>query len=136
MEILVTRAKRGIPTGELLFVFTKMLVFQDQYIQFVLCSPSKAVATFGFCESSRLTQYLEENITYTLWNTDWPSASFSESLYDSHSFYMQVTSSGKAHGVFLMNSNAMDVKLSHSEEQGSQTPLECKQLVVLWVFTY
>jgi hypothetical protein len=32
-------------------------------------------------------------------------------LYGSHPFYLEMRSNGAAHGVFLLNSNAMDVDL-------------------------
>lgn len=41
MEILISRVnKLNLPTADVIFIFSKMLVFQDQYIQFVLGSPS------------------------------------------------------------------------------------------------
>ncbi len=135
MEILISRAKLGVPTGELLFIFTKMLVFQEQYIQFVLGSPPDTAATFGFGESSRLSQRLQANTTYTLWNTDMPASNFEHSLYGSHPFYIQVSKSGKAHGVFFMNSNAMDVTLTESADQGNTIGIQSTGgLVDLYIF--
>jgi lysosomal alpha-glucosidase len=32
---------------------------------------------------------------------------FQENLYGSHPFYLMMEKSGKSHGVFLLNSNAM-----------------------------
>ena len=105
-------------SGEMIFALTKMLVFQDQYLQFVLGTPSDTVATFGLGESSRLTQQLEVNTTYTLWNTDDPASIFNKTLYGSHPFFVQVSASGQAHGVLFLNSNGMDVTVSSSTEQG------------------
>lgn len=96
-------------TNDVIFQLNKNLVFQEQYIQFSLTVPEGTVATFGLGESSRLTQHLVENTTYTLWNTDCPAAQFENSLYGSHPFFIQVAADGQAHGVFLLNSNAMDV---------------------------
>lgn len=135
MEILISRVDKGIPNGELIFVFTKMLVFQDQYIQFVLGVPNNTTATYGFGESSRLTQHLQFNSTYTLWNTDCPASSFENTLYGSHPFFIQVSSTGKAHGVFFLNSNAMDVTLTSSQSQGSTIGLQATGGIVdLYVF--
>lgn len=135
MEILINRMNGHRPTSELIFVFTKMLVFQEQYLQFVLGSMGDVVGTFGFGESSRLNQRLATNTTYTLWNTDMPAAKFDADLYGSHPFYIQVTESGKAHGVLFMNSNAMDVTLTNSETQGNTIAIQSTGgLVDIYVF--
>lgn len=34
-----------------------------------------------------------------------------KNLYGSHPFYLEVNKQGESHGVFLLNSNAMDVTL-------------------------
>mgnify|MGYP003710827669 CR=1 FL=1 len=62
-------------------------MFQDQYIQFVLGVPGDVGATYGFGESTRHTQKLVYNSTYTLWNTDQAASNFDQSLYGSHPFY-------------------------------------------------
>ena len=49
--------------------------------------------------------------TYTPWNSDYLAANFDASLYGSHPFIVQVSESGKCHGVLFMNSNAMDATL-------------------------
>lgn len=135
MEILINRADGRKPSSDLIFVFTKMLVFQEQYIQFVLGSLPDVIATFGFGESSRLQQRLSANSTYTLWNTDMPAAKFDTGLYGSHPFYIQVTESGKAHGVLFMSSNAMDITLTESATQGNTIAVQSTGgLVDLYVF--
>lgn len=135
MEILINRMDGRKPTAELIFVFTKMLVFQEQYVQFVLGSTSDMVATYGFGESSQLQQHLSSNSTYTLWNSDMPASQFDTDLYGSHPFYIQVSSSGKAHGVLFLNSNAMDITLSDSTTQGNTIAVQSTGgLVDLYVF--
>lgn len=135
MEIFITRMADQKPTGEFIFVFTKMLVFQEQYLQFVLGSPGDVVATYGFGESSRLVQHLEANTTYTLWNTDMPASNFEHDLYGSHPFFIQVSSSGKAHGVLFLNSNAMDVTMTESSTQGNTIGVQSTGgLIDLYIF--
>lgn len=69
------------------------------------------ITTFGFGESTRTTQHMQTGSTNTLWNSDYLAANFDASLYGSHPFFIQVSSSGKAHGVLFMNSNGMDATL-------------------------
>jgi len=117
MMLLLSRTDHKTK-NDVIFTLSKMLVFQDQYLQMVLGTPANTVATFGFGESSRLTQKLEVDTTYTLWNTDDPASNFNNTLYGSHPFFVQVSDSGQAHGVLFLNSNAMDVTLSSSDTQG------------------
>lgn len=79
------------------------------------------VTTFGFGESTRVTQHMTPGSTNTLWNSDYLAANFDVSLYGSHPFFVQVSESGKAHGVLFMNSNGMDAYLQGDgtgKEQG------------------
>lgn len=98
-----------------LFFLSKMLVFQDQYIQFVLGTPKNAVATFGFGEATRHSQKMQYGQTHSLWATDQAAAEFDDSLYGAHPFFIQVLDDGTAHGAFFLNSNAMDVALYHDD---------------------
>eukprot|EP01034_Spumella_vulgaris_P035102 gene35102-43277_t len=101
-----------------LFVLSKMLIFQEQYVQIVLSTPSNVVATYGFGESTRAKQALQKGNKYTLWNTDWWAGGFDASLYGTHPFFIQITDDGKAHGVMFLNSNAMELTLDSDEEHG------------------
>jgi alpha-glucosidase (family GH31 glycosyl hydrolase) len=69
--------------------------------------------TFGLGESTRSAMKLSEG-TYTLWNRDAASAGFNSNLYGAHPFYLQLID-GAAHGVFLLNSNGMDVNVADDE---------------------
>lgn len=136
LEFVISRQNNGVSTGELIFIFTKMLVFQDQYIQFVLGTPTDTVATFGIGESTRLTQHLQVNTTYTLWNSDYLAAFQNSSLYGSHPFFIQISNTGKAHGVLLLNSNAMDVSVSYSSTQGGTLGYQVTGgLIDLYIFS-
>lgn len=49
--------------------------------------------------------------TYTIWTRDNGTPEL-YNLYGAHPFYLEMRN-GKAHGVFLLNSNGMDVTLRH-----------------------
>ena len=104
-------------------------------MQLVLGVPSNTGATYGFGESTRHTQKLTYNSTYTLWNTDQGASNFDQSLYGSHPFYIQVADDGKAHGVLLLNSNGMDVTLTESSTQGNTIGIQTTGgLIDLYIF--
>jgi alpha-glucosidase (family GH31 glycosyl hydrolase) len=88
------------------------MVYQDQYLQFTLTSHEDVMATYGFGESSRAVQQLQQGSIYTLWATDVGAFTFDTTLYGSHPFVIQVLSSGKAHGFMFMNSNALELTVS------------------------
>lgn len=70
---------------------------------------------YGLGESTRDSLSVPVNSTTTLWNRDQASADFYTNLYGSHPFYIQVNGGGEeasgmtASGVFLRNSNGMDI---------------------------
>eukprot|EP00735_Rhodelphis_limneticus_P011575 TRINITY_DN4693_c0_g1::TRINITY_DN4693_c0_g1_i1::g.19641::m.19641 TRINITY_DN4693_c0_g1::TRINITY_DN4693_c0_g1_i1::g.19641 ORF type:complete len:905 (-),score=248.75,sp/O04893/AGLU_SPIOL/39.78/0.0,Glyco_hydro_31/PF01055.21/7.3e-152,Gal_mutarotas_2/PF13802.1/1.6e-09,Gal_mutarotas_2/PF13802.1/8e+03 TRINITY_DN4693_c0_g1_i1:394-3075(-) len=55
---------------------------------------------------------LEVPYTYTIFATDQMTPDL-KPVYGSHPFYMEMREGGLAHGVFLLNSHAMDVSISH-----------------------
>jgi alpha-glucosidase len=135
LEIIVTRAEDGEATTEPIFILSKMLVFQDQYLEFVLGTPPDTAALFGVGESTRATQRLQANSTYTLWNTDIASAVFDVSLYGTHPFLIQVSATGKASGILFMNSNAMDISVFNSDSMGNSVGVQSTGGVIdLYVF--
>lgn len=84
------------------------LLFADQYLQLSTSLASGLVSGFGE-HYTPLT--LELNWTsLTFWNRDMAPHS-DANLYGSHPFYMVQEEDGLAHGVFLLNSNAMEVVL-------------------------
>ncbi|XP_077184313.1 lysosomal alpha-glucosidase [Paroedura picta] len=84
------------------------LFYADQFLQISTSLPSGFISGLG----EHLTPLLL-NVSWTkvtLWNRDMPPAP-SANLYGSHPFYLVLEEGGLAHGVFLLNSNAMDVVL-------------------------
>ncbi|XP_049633099.1 lysosomal alpha-glucosidase isoform X2 [Suncus etruscus] len=87
------------------------LIFADQYLQLSTTLPSRYV--LGLAEHLA-PLILSTNWTrVTLWNRD-SAPTPGHNLYGSHPFYMVLEEGGLAHGVFLLNSNAMDVDLQPS----------------------
>lgn len=86
----IKRSNSGTLFSDFIFNFTSQLVFKDQYLQFVLQSPDDVSQSFGFGESTRKTQRLVTNTTYSLWATDILAATFDTSLYGVHPFIVQV----------------------------------------------
>uniref|UniRef100_A0A8D0BDK0 Lysosomal alpha-glucosidase n=1 Tax=Salvator merianae TaxID=96440 RepID=A0A8D0BDK0_SALMN len=87
------------------------LFFADQFLQISTSLPSHYISGLGEHLTSLI---LDVNwTTVTLWNRDISPAPFAN-LYGSHPFYLALEDGGLAHGVFLLNSNAMDVILQPS----------------------
>lgn len=86
------------------------LIFEDQYLEISTQLVSNA-SLYGLMESTQSNGFRvnTNGYFYTLWNRDTPSATTNQNLYGSHPFYMQLSDSGNAHGVLLLNSNGMDV---------------------------
>jgi alpha-glucosidase (family GH31 glycosyl hydrolase) len=81
----------------------------DQYLSLSTHLPDN-YNIYGLGE--HVTPFLKlQQRTYTLWNFDTATPPYLN-LYGSHPFYLEVRPGGSAHGVFLRNSNGMDVILS------------------------
>ena len=85
------------------------LIFKDQYIE-LSTRTSPASVFYGMGESTKSDGFALDtnNHMYTLWNRDTPSSTTNQNLYGSHPFYLAMTN-GNAYGVFMLNSNGMDV---------------------------
>uniref|UniRef100_A0A915E7Q9 Uncharacterized protein n=1 Tax=Ditylenchus dipsaci TaxID=166011 RepID=A0A915E7Q9_9BILA len=88
------------------------LLFADQYIQIATYLPSDRVYGFG----ENIHQELQHNFNqYTTWGMlsrdDGPNSKdpTNHNYYGVHPFYLGVEPDGKAHGVFIFNSNAQEV---------------------------
>ncbi|XP_073444186.1 lysosomal alpha-glucosidase [Dendrobates tinctorius] len=104
-SIVVKRKSNG---QELVNTALAPLLFADQFLQISTSLPSQYVYGLG------------EHLTAINLNTDWSRLTFwnrdiapekEANLYGSHPFYLALEKDGSAHGVFLLNSNAMDVLL-------------------------
>ncbi|KAL6010905.1 NAD(P)H-dependent D-xylose reductase (XR) [Asimina triloba] len=88
------------------------LVFKDQYLEISTKLPSSA-ALYGLGENTQPSGIrLKPNDPYTLYTTDASAINLNIDLYGSHPVYMDLRNEkgeAAAHGVLLLNSNAMDV---------------------------
>ncbi|OCT61893.1 hypothetical protein XELAEV_18047924mg [Xenopus laevis] len=106
---LVVRRKS---TGQTLLNTTLApLIFADQFLQISTSLPSGYLYGLG-------EHYIALNLSLqwnrlTFWNRDLRPSKDSN-LYGSHPFYLSMEKGGSAHGVFLLNSNAMDVLLQEA----------------------
>ncbi|ETN82890.1 hypothetical protein NECAME_17611, partial [Necator americanus] len=85
------------------------LIFSDKFLQIASYLPSDIM--YGWGENVHPT--LKHNFTrYTTWamfaRDEWPNSDRldTKNLYGVHPFYMMLERDGKAHGVFILNSNA------------------------------
>ena len=87
------------------------LTFADQFLQFVTKLPSKNV--YGFGENRH--KGFRHNFDYQRWpmfsRDNGVNGGEYANLYGVHPFYMCVEEDGNAHGVLLLNSNAMEIVL-------------------------
>uniref|UniRef100_A0A6I8SYA0 Lysosomal alpha-glucosidase n=1 Tax=Xenopus tropicalis TaxID=8364 RepID=A0A6I8SYA0_XENTR len=87
------------------------LIFADQFLQISTSLPSGYL--YGLGEHlTALNLSLQWN-RLTFWNRDLRPSKDSN-LYGSHPFYLSMEEGGQSHGVFLLNSNAMDVLLQEA----------------------
>ncbi|GMR33125.1 hypothetical protein PMAYCL1PPCAC_03320, partial [Pristionchus mayeri] len=89
------------------------LIFNDQFIQIAALLPGEG-AMYGWGEN--IHQNLKHDFSrYTTWgmfsNGNAPNSTglHTANLYGVHPFYLLLEESGKAHGVFFLNSNAQEV---------------------------
>nr|XP_025715411.1 lysosomal alpha-glucosidase isoform X1 [Callorhinus ursinus]XP_025715412.1 lysosomal alpha-glucosidase isoform X1 [Callorhinus ursinus]XP_025715413.1 lysosomal alpha-glucosidase isoform X1 [Callorhinus ursinus]XP_025715414.1 lysosomal alpha-glucosidase isoform X1 [Callorhinus ursinus]XP_025715415.1 lysosomal alpha-glucosidase isoform X1 [Callorhinus ursinus]XP_025715417.1 lysosomal alpha-glucosidase isoform X1 [Callorhinus ursinus] len=87
------------------------LFFADQFLQLSTSLPSQHIT--GLAEHLGSLMLSTNWTKITLWNRD-IAPSPNVNLYGSHPFYLVLEDGGSAHGVFLLNSNAMDVVLQPS----------------------
>lgn len=105
-------------TDEVLFdTSAANLIFESQYVRLRTYLPEDPYL-YGLGEHSDPFRLGTTNYTRTLWNRDARGLPERENLYSSHPFYLEMRDSG-AHGVFLLNSNGMDVFID-KDENGKQ----------------
>lgn len=96
--------------GENLFDTTgHPLIFENQYLRLKTNLPRKA-NIYGLGEHTRALRLDTVNTTRTMWARDAPGIPKDSNLYGVHPIYLEHRNSG-SHGVFLLNSNGMDIKI-------------------------
>lgn len=91
------------------------LVFEDQYLELTTQIPATPYL-YGLAEHVESLLLNTDNNVVTFWARDAPDP-IAENVYGSHPFYMEMRKNkqgtgGAAHGVFLRNSNGLDVVIN------------------------
>jgi len=93
------------------------LHFEDTYLSIrTIANSASGPNIYGLGEHVDPFDLQSNTHSYTMWTADVPTPP-DQNLYGSHPFYLEVLSSGNAHGVFLRNSNGMDVIVSSNSVQ-------------------
>lgn len=100
-------------TKEVLFTTANHpLIYESQYLR-VKTSLPEDPSIYGLGEHTNPFR-LPLNTTLTLWSRDAYSIPTGTNLYGNHPIYFEHRTTG-THGVFLLNSNGMDIKLNKTE---------------------
>ncbi|KAK0710424.1 glycosyl hydrolases family 31-domain-containing protein [Apiosordaria backusii] len=111
----VTRAS----TGDILFdTADTPLIFETQYVRLRTRLPSNP-NIYGLGEHSDDFRLPTTKYTRTLWNAESPMIPARSNLYGAHPVYFDHRGKSGTHGVFLLSSNGMDIKLD-ATDQGQQ----------------
>ncbi|KAH7924680.1 glycoside hydrolase family 31 protein [Leucogyrophana mollusca] len=107
-------------TSEVLFsTGSHPLIFEPQYLRLKTDLPEEA-NIYGLGEHTdpfRLSPY---NTTRTLWSRDAYGVPSGTNLYGNHPVYFEHRTTG-THGVLLLSSNGMDIKINNTESAGAMT---------------
>ncbi|KAK6823973.1 maltase-glucoamylase sucrase-isomaltase lysosomal acid alpha-glucosidase [Aspergillus parasiticus SU-1] len=95
--------------GEVLFDSSaENLIFQSQYLKLRTWLPENPYL-YGLGEHTDSLRLSTTNYTRTFWNRDAYGTPANSNLYGTHPVYYDHRSESGTHGVFLLNSNGMDV---------------------------
>ncbi|KAF8162646.1 alpha-glucosidase [Crassisporium funariophilum] len=104
-------------TKEVLFsTASHPLIFEPQYLRVKTALPSNA-NIYGLGEHTNPFHLPTDNTTLTLWSRDSYGVPVGTNLYGNHPVYFEHRTTG-THGVFLLNSNGMDIKLTNGDPGG------------------
>ncbi|KXJ90785.1 family 31 glycosyl hydrolase [Microdochium bolleyi] len=104
-------------TGEVLFdTSAASLVFESQYLRLRTKLPEDP-NLYGLGEHSDPFRLNTTDYIRTLWSQDSYGVPTGSNLYGNHPVYYEHRETG-SHGVFLLNSNGMDIKINRTAEDG------------------
>ena len=105
-------------THEVLFsTASHPIIFEPQYLRVKTDLPTNA-NIYGLGEHTDTFRLPTHNYTRTMWSRDAFGVPHENNLYGNHPIYFEHRTTG-SHGVFLVNSNGMDIKLD--DANGVQT---------------
>ncbi|KAE8355353.1 putative alpha/beta-glucosidase agdC [Aspergillus coremiiformis] len=90
------------------------LIFQSQYLKLRTWLPDHP-HLYGLGEHTDALHLPTTNYTRTFWNRDSYGIPENSNLYGTHPVYYDHRSQSGTHGVFLLNSNGMDVRIDKTE---------------------
>ncbi|KAL1746491.1 glycoside hydrolase family 31 protein [Schizophyllum fasciatum] len=101
-------------TNEVLFnTASHPLIFEDQYLRVKTSLPDKA-NIYGLGEHTHGFRLDNHDTTLIMFNREAPFVPTGTNLYGSHPIYQEHRESG-THGVLLLNSDGMDIKLNDTD---------------------
>lgn len=89
------------------------IIFEPQYIRVKTILPPNP-NIYGLGEHSDSFRLPTNNYTRTMWSRDAFGVPSNTNLYGNHPIYFEHRPTG-THGVFLLNSNGMDIKINQSD---------------------
>lgn len=92
------------------------LIFESQYLRLRTSLPAEPYL-YGLGEHSDPFRLNHTDYIRTIWNQDSYSIPEGANLYGAQPFYLEHRETG-SHGVFLLNSNGMDIKINNTDEDG------------------
>lgn len=90
------------------------IVFQDEYLRLRTALPPNP-NLYGLGEHSDSFKLNATNYTRTLWSRDSYGIPIGTNLYGNHPIYFDHRGANGTHGVFLLSSSGMDVKINQTE---------------------
>lgn len=87
------------------------IIFSDQFIQISTKLSTGLVQGIGEHQTKVILNATSSRQRYSLWTRD-QAPNFNANLYGAHPVYLQLEKDSQASGVFLLNSNAMDIDLT------------------------
>ncbi|KAJ5578705.1 Glycoside hydrolase family 31 [Penicillium hispanicum] len=105
---------RVLRDDQVLFdTFENTLIFQSQYLNLRTWLPDNP-SLYGLGEHIDSLRLPTTNYTRTLWSRDAYGVPPNTNLYGNHPVYVDHRGDRGTHGVFLLNSNGMDIKIDQS----------------------
>ncbi|KAF8329517.1 alpha-glucosidase [Cantharellus anzutake] len=113
----IVRSEAGGGNEEVLFGTSQEhpLIFEEQYLRLKTTALPADANIYGLGEHTETFRLPNQNFTRTLWARDAYSVPAGTNLYGAHPIYFEhrfsTRHSHATHGVFLLNSNGMDIKI-------------------------
>ncbi|KAK8063117.1 Glycoside hydrolase family 31 [Apiospora hydei] len=103
-------------SGEVLFDSgAAPLVFEDQYLRLRTSLP-RSPNLYGLGEHTDPFRLNDTDYTRTMWSRDAYGVPYGTNLYGNHPIYFDHRVASGTHGVFLLSSSGMDIKINHTSD--------------------